>query len=228
MVLPPINFPRWVEENQERLAPPVGNFCLFRSEDYTVMVVGGPNQRSDYHFQPTEEFFYQVKGGMILKIIEEGKFKDVPIEEGEMFMLPANTPHSPQRFENTVGLVVERTRPDGHDGESFPSAWPALTSRKTSCAGTVQTLRLTQSQRSFARPAFTVLTSGLSSSPTLSSGMRMPASEPALAADTTLVPETSSPPLRPSMANSPDYTDHFDWSRLKQSETALINAACII
>ncbi|KDN51967.1 3-hydroxyanthranilic acid dioxygenase [Tilletiaria anomala UBC 951] len=112
MVAPPINFPRWIKENRHKLQPPVGNFCLFQSDDYTVMVVGGPNARSDYHYQPTEEFFYQVEGGMLLKIVEDGKFKDIRIEEGEMFMLPAYTPHSPVRFENTVGLVIERTRPE--------------------------------------------------------------------------------------------------------------------
>ncbi|KAN0062843.1 3-hydroxyanthranilic acid dioxygenase [Thecaphora frezii] len=112
-IAPPLNFPKWLSENAHRLQPPVGNFCLFRSQDYTVMVVGGPNARSDYHFQPTEEFFYQYKGDMLLKIINaDGEFQDIPIKEGEMFMLPAYTPHSPVRFADTVGLVVERTRPD--------------------------------------------------------------------------------------------------------------------
>ncbi|KAK0527507.1 3-hydroxyanthranilic acid dioxygenase [Tilletia horrida] len=112
----PINFSKWVAENRDKLKPPVGNFCLFRSQDYTVMVVGGPNERSDYHYQPTEEFFYQVQGAMLLKVVDEdNKFQDIHIGEGEMFMLPAYTPHSPVRFENTVGLVVERTRPEGKE-----------------------------------------------------------------------------------------------------------------
>ena len=77
------------------------------------MVVGGPNTRKDYHIDEGEEFFYQLEGNMILRIIDNGKPKDINIDEGEIFLLPPRIPHSPQRFENTVGLVVERKRREG-------------------------------------------------------------------------------------------------------------------
>ena len=63
-----------------------------------------------------EEFFYQLKGDMLLKVVDNGDFYDVPIREGEIFLLPAHVRHSPQRpQEGSVGLVVEAARPHEHD-----------------------------------------------------------------------------------------------------------------
>jgi 3-hydroxyanthranilate 3,4-dioxygenase len=105
-----LNFKRWIDENRHLLKPPVGNKRVFQDGDFIIMVVGGPNSRKDYHVDPGQEFFYQVEGDMVLKTIQNGKTVDVPIRAGEMLLLPANVPHSPQRFANTVGLVVERQR----------------------------------------------------------------------------------------------------------------------
>ena len=106
------NFSDWIERNKQHLKPPVSNRHLFdHSSDIVVMVVGGPNQRVDFHDDPAEEFFYQVSGDMILKVAEDGEIYDVPIREGEVFLLPAHIRHSPQRpVEGSVGLVVEGAR----------------------------------------------------------------------------------------------------------------------
>jgi 3-hydroxyanthranilate 3,4-dioxygenase len=98
------------------MSPPVNNHCLYTSEDFTIMSVGGPNARTDYHINPTDEFFYQYKGDMILKIVENGVFRDVAIKEGDMFLLPRDIPHNPVRFADTVGIVIERQRPVGENG----------------------------------------------------------------------------------------------------------------
>ena len=99
-----------LEENSNLLQPPINNYCVY-SDPLTVMIVGGPNARTDYHINETPEFFYQYKGRMLLKTIQDKQFKDVYINEGELFLLPANTPHNPVRFENTVGVVIEQPRP---------------------------------------------------------------------------------------------------------------------
>lgn len=110
----PFNFQRWIDDNQHLLKPPVSNKQLFDTQtDMVVMIVGGPNMRVDFHDDPVEEFFYQLKGDMLLKIAENGEIHDVPIREGEVFLLPPHARHSPQRpVEGSVGLVVEGTRSD--------------------------------------------------------------------------------------------------------------------
>jgi 3-hydroxyanthranilate 3,4-dioxygenase len=116
-VIPPFNLKKWIDENRHLLKPPVGNQCVYKdAENFIVMVVGGPNARKDYHFNETEELYYQVEGDIVVKIIDNGEFKDIPIKEGEMFLLPPKTPHSPQRGPNTVGLVIEKKRESENDG----------------------------------------------------------------------------------------------------------------
>jgi len=110
-VIPPFNFNQWIEANKDKLKPPVGNKNMYPlGKDFIVMVVAGPNARKDYHYNETEELFYQVKGDITVKIQENGKAIDVPIKEGEMFLLPAKIPHSPNRSEGSIGLVIERVR----------------------------------------------------------------------------------------------------------------------
>ena len=109
----PLNFKAWIDENRHLLKPPVGNKCVWDDGDYIVMVVGGPNSRKDYHYNETPEFFYQLEGNMILKIIDKGVQKDVHINEGDIYLLPPKVPHSPQRKANTVGLVIEYPRSKG-------------------------------------------------------------------------------------------------------------------
>jgi len=101
-MIPPINFKQWIEENRDKLKPPVGNQVVYKDTEFIIMVVGGPNARKDFHYNEGEEFFYQIEGDITLPIIEDG--------EGEIFLLPPRIPHSPQRGPNTVGLVIERMR----------------------------------------------------------------------------------------------------------------------
>ena len=112
---PVLNFKSWIDENRHLLKPPVGNKVVYsETDDFIVMVVGGPNSRTDYHYNETEEFFYMMEGDMVLKIQEDGKPVDIPIKEGEIFLLPPKVPHSPQRSAGSVGLVIERKRSTDH------------------------------------------------------------------------------------------------------------------
>ena len=115
MALAAFNFSHWIDRHAHLLRPPVGNQQVFmEADDLIVMVVGGPNARTDYHDDPYEEFFYQLRGNMVLRVIEGGRPADVPIREGEVLLLPGHVRHSPQRPEpGSVGLVVEKIRPAG-------------------------------------------------------------------------------------------------------------------
>lgn len=111
------NFRQWIDEHRHLLRPPVCNQQVFDEDDFIVMVVGGPNSRSDYHYDEGPEFFYQLEGEMLLKTMQDGSRVDIPIRAGEILLLPPKVPHSPQRFADSVGLVVERKRlPDEQDG----------------------------------------------------------------------------------------------------------------
>lgn len=121
-MLKPFNLQAWIAENRHLLKPPVANkqICV-ESEDFIVMIVGGPNGRKDYHWEEGEELFYQIEGDMQVKIMHpDGTPETIDVREGEMFLLPARVPHSPQRPANTIGLVIERHR---HEGEMDKLMW---------------------------------------------------------------------------------------------------------
>ena len=107
----PFNLQKWIDENRDALKPPVGNRNLYKDAgDYIVMIVAGPNARKDYHYNETEELFYQLEGDIIVRIQEDGKARDIEIKQGDMFLLPSMIPHSPIRSEGSIGLVIECKR----------------------------------------------------------------------------------------------------------------------
>lgn len=113
----PFNLKQWISDNRDILKPPVGNKNLYADAgDYIVMIVGGPNARKDYHYNETEELFYQLEGDIKVNIQEDDKAVEVPIKEGEMFLLPARVPHQPVRPAGSVGLVIECKRENEEDG----------------------------------------------------------------------------------------------------------------
>lgn len=115
----PFNINTWIEQNRDLLKPPVGNKNVYKeSDDYIVMVVGGPNARKDYHYNETEELFYQLEGNIEIHVQDEGTKKTMSLGPGDMYLNPGKVPHSPVRKEGSIGLVVERKRvgKEGKDG----------------------------------------------------------------------------------------------------------------
>ncbi len=117
MISMPLNFMKWIEDHRDKFKPPVGNLQVWKDREFMITVVGGPNARSDFHINQGEEFFYQLEGDMNLRVLEDGVPRDIPIKQGEIFLLPRGLPHSPQRKAGTLGLVIERQRrPEEKDG----------------------------------------------------------------------------------------------------------------
>lgn len=117
-----LNLNKWIKENAKDLKPPVSNKQLFKgvSQDVILFVSGGPNTRNDFHVNPTEELFYQLKGDVAVRVrpLDGSKPYDVIIKEGELFLLPRWVPHRPQRPAGTVGLIAEFPR--GFDAQGNP------------------------------------------------------------------------------------------------------------
>lgn len=110
-IIPPFNLNQWIAENKHLLVPPVGNKNIYvDSGDYIVMIVAGPNARKDYHYNETEELFYQLEGHIQVIVQDEGEKKVLELHPGDMYLHPAKTPHSPVRTEGSIGLVIERKR----------------------------------------------------------------------------------------------------------------------
>jgi len=113
----PFNLDKWISENRQLLKPPVGNKNLYKDAgDYIVMIVAGPNARKDYHYNETEELYYQLEGSITVKIQEDGKAVSIPLNAGDMFLLPGGVPHSPIRSADSIGLVIELKRESEDDG----------------------------------------------------------------------------------------------------------------
>jgi 3-hydroxyanthranilate 3,4-dioxygenase len=115
------NLKSWIDEHRHLLKPPVGAEMIWKDSEFIIMTIGGPNARRDFHIDPADEFFYQIEGDIVIEYIgSEGTRRREQIREGDVFLLPANVPHSPQRPAGTVGLVVERVRKP-HEPEGY--AW---------------------------------------------------------------------------------------------------------
>ena len=105
------NLWNWVEENRDSFQPPVGNKVVWEDSQFTAMVIRGPNARRDFHIDPFDEIFYQVRGDIVVEYLNEQRNREeVVVAEGDLFLVPALVPHSPHRPAESWGLVVEIKR----------------------------------------------------------------------------------------------------------------------
>jgi 3-hydroxyanthranilate 3,4-dioxygenase len=110
----PFNLQEWIAKYLPQSLGAIGNKEVFKGSDFIFQIIKGPNARNDFHIDPWDEIFYQLKGHIFVHYIDEnGQQQKVRIEEGGVFLLPKNVPHSPRRPPGSIGLVVERPRKQG-------------------------------------------------------------------------------------------------------------------
>ncbi len=105
----------WIDENQDAFQPPVGNKVVWEDSQFTAMVVRGPNARRDFHLDPFDEIFYQLRGDIVVEYLEpDGQRQSAIVQEGDLFLVPAMVGHSPHRPADSWGLVIEIKRSPEH------------------------------------------------------------------------------------------------------------------
>jgi 3-hydroxyanthranilate 3,4-dioxygenase len=113
----PFSLDTWIDENMPRALGAIGNKEVFKGSDFIFQIIKGPNARNDFHIDPFDEIFYQLRGHIFLHVIDGGSERRLRIAEGEVFILPKNVYHSPRRPPDSIGLVLERPRgPSELDG----------------------------------------------------------------------------------------------------------------
>lgn len=99
------------DDHRDPLAEGAGTVRIWWDDQLTIMVIRGPHSLDTFHVNPSDEFFYQLEGDMTLEYLDAGgQRRTAEIRQGEALVVPASTPHSPQRPAGSLGLVVERTR----------------------------------------------------------------------------------------------------------------------
>ncbi len=102
------NLKKWIDENRDNWGQ---RRIIWEDSDFITFVTRGPNSRKDFHIDPGDEIFYQLEGELNLHYLTPEKNHEVAvIKAGELFLMPANVPHSPRRKEGSWTLVVERRR----------------------------------------------------------------------------------------------------------------------
>src|SRR5579875_2590445 len=141
-LFPPFNLQRWIDEHRHLLKPPVGNKCIVDG-DFIIMIVGGPNARSDYHWDEAPEFFHQLEGEMVLRVQDEGRRRRDLLSsaaraafaaEDAGFDRPGDRAPPPAAREGRPVVVLRKVQPQALRGvlrarehrEGFPAGVRAL------------------------------------------------------------------------------------------------------